>query len=118
MEYIRKKFNLRETEAKKSLKHVPSKIRWQAGDLLGQGSFGRVVKGFNLDSGETMAVKQVPLVGHSYSKEKIEALQQEIEVLSDLKHRNIVRYMGARQQKDTLNIFLEYVAGKQMRPEM
>jgi hypothetical protein len=29
-----------------------------------------------------------------------------------------VRYMGARQQKDTLNIFLEYVAGKQMRPEM
>ena len=34
-------------------------IRWQRGELIGCGAFGRVYMGMNLDSGELLAVKQV-----------------------------------------------------------
>ena len=94
-----------------SIKPVPTRIRWQSGEILGKGSFGCVVKGFNLQNGQTMAVKQVPLVGSDFSQEKIDALQQEIEVLSELKHKNIVRYLGSKKEKENLNIFLEFVPG-------
>eukprot|EP01017_Pseudomicrothorax_dubius_P050829 TRINITY_DN9681_c0_g1_i1.p1 TRINITY_DN9681_c0_g1~~TRINITY_DN9681_c0_g1_i1.p1 ORF type:complete len:498 (-),score=111.85 TRINITY_DN9681_c0_g1_i1:232-1725(-) len=79
--------------------------------MLGFGSFGRVVSGLNLNTGELMAVKQVVLKGFNVSTEKINALQIEIELLKQLKHKNIVRYIGSSQGKDVLNIFLEYVAG-------
>ena len=39
------------------------------------------------------------------------ALQLEIELLKELNHKNIVRYIGSSQTKETLNIFLEFVAG-------
>lgn len=38
---------------------VTGVIRWKPGDLLGIGSFGRVILGFNSDTGHYMAVKQV-----------------------------------------------------------
>lgn len=34
-------------------------IRWQRGEVLGQGAFGKVYMGMNLDTGELMAVKHV-----------------------------------------------------------
>jgi len=36
----------------------------------------------------------------------------EIELLRKFKHKNIVRYIGAKISKTTLNIFLEKVSGK------
>lgn len=35
----------------------------------------------------------------------------EIEVLSQLQHPNIVKYLGTNRSKNSFNIFLEYVAG-------
>ncbi len=43
--------------------------------------------------------------------QKVKAIKMEIELLSKLNHKNIVRYIGTQQQKDNLNIFLEYAAG-------
>lgn len=34
--------------------------RWQRGGVVGQGAFGSVYQGLNLDTGELMAVKQLP----------------------------------------------------------
>lgn len=41
----------------------------------------------------------------------MKALEQEIELLKTLNHRNIVKYLGTHKDKNKLNIFLEYVPG-------
>lgn len=77
------------------------------------GSFGRVMYGLNIDNGEVMAVKQVPIsdITEANSLEKIKALEMEIDILSQLRHKNIVKYIGFTQEVAYFNIFLEYVGG-------
>ena len=88
-------------------------LSWKPGKLLGQGSFGRVVFGLNKDTGEVMAVKQVPISDLKASNllSKLEALDVEIGLLRQLRHKNIVRYIGSEKDNEHHNIFLEYAAG-------
>ncbi|CAL0302288.1 unnamed protein product [Lupinus luteus] len=93
----------------------PTTIRWRKGELIGCGAFGHVYVGMNLDSGELLAVKQVLIAASSASKEKAQAhikeLEEEVKLLKDLSHPNIVRYLGTVREEDTLNILLEFVPG-------
>lgn len=82
---------------------------WIKGELIGRGSFGDVYLGFNVTTGEMLAVKQVTYMRNN--KEAIEALNKEIETMKDLNHVNIVQYLGCEQQKNIYSLFLEYVAG-------
>lgn len=89
-------------------------FKWQKGALIGSGSYGRVHLGLNLDTGELIAVKQVELSAEKLLPEQqaeIRALQSEIGILRNLKHENIVQYLGSSVENNTLNIFLEYVPG-------
>ncbi|KAM1525992.1 hypothetical protein ACFX10_010384 [Malus domestica] len=90
-------------------------IRWRKGELIGCGAFGRVYMGMNLDSGELLAVKQVLIAANGASKEKAQAhikeLEEEVKLLKNLSHPNIVRYLGTVREDDTLNILLEFVPG-------
>ncbi|KAA8545104.1 hypothetical protein F0562_019888 [Nyssa sinensis] len=90
-------------------------IRWRKGELIGCGAFGRVYMGMNLDSGELLAVKQVLIAANSASKEKTQAhireLEEEVKLLKNLSHPNIVRYLGTVREEETLNILLEFVPG-------
>ncbi|XP_076919496.1 mitogen-activated protein kinase kinase kinase NPK1-like [Bidens hawaiensis] len=92
-----------------------SQIRWRKGELIGCGAFGRVYMGMNLDSGELLAVKQVSVVVNSASKDKTQAhireLEEEVKLLKNLSHPNIVRYLGTGREESSLNIFLEFVPG-------
>ena len=72
--------------------HAP--IRWTAGQMIGQGAFGKVFHALNLDNGEFMAVKQILGGDDSQQKKSIDSLQREIELLRELNHDNIVRYLG------------------------
>ncbi|XP_044467441.1 mitogen-activated protein kinase kinase kinase ANP1-like isoform X2 [Mangifera indica] len=96
------------------LKMAPP-IRWRKGELIGCGAFGRVYMGMNLDSGELLAVKQVLIAANSASKEKTQAhikeLEEEVKLLKDLSHPNIVRYLGTVREEESLNILLEFVSG-------
>ncbi|KAH1091391.1 hypothetical protein J1N35_018648 [Gossypium stocksii] len=89
-------------------------IRWRKGELIGCGAFGRVYMGMNLDSGELLAVKQV-LIAANATKEKTQAhireLEEEVKLLQNLSHPNIVRYLGTAREDDSLNILLEFVPG-------
>lgn len=60
-----------------------------------------------------MAVKQVLLSEFRNANmiEKIQALEREIEILSKLQHKNIVRYLGTTRDDEYFDIFLEYEAG-------
>ncbi|TKY45222.1 Mitogen-activated protein kinase kinase kinase YODA [Spatholobus suberectus] len=86
--------------------------RWKKGKLLGRGTFGHVYVGFNKESGEMCAMKEVTLFSDdAKSKESAKQLMQEITLLSRLRHQNIVRYYGSETVGDKLYIYLEYVAG-------
>ncbi|EFJ36960.1 hypothetical protein SELMODRAFT_76216 [Selaginella moellendorffii] len=87
-----------------------SPIRWQKGNLLGVGSFGRVYKGFS-DSGTFCAMKEVLVVDDPKSIESVKQLMQEINMLSSLRHPNIVQYLGSEMLDDSLYIYLEFVSG-------
>ncbi|KVI11119.1 Protein kinase, ATP binding site-containing protein [Cynara cardunculus var. scolymus] len=93
---------------------VPT-IRWRKGELIGCGAFGHVYMGMNLDSGELLAVKQVSIAANGASKEKtqvhIRELEEEVKLLRNLSHPNIVRYLGTVREEETLNILLEFVPG-------
>lgn len=98
----------------------PAPIRCELGKLIGQGAFGKVFIGLNLDSGELMAVKQVErsiLSGdtkksNDVAKQKREdALRREIDFLKEMEHINIVRYLGSEITDTSFNVFLEYVSG-------
>ncbi|GMH17430.1 hypothetical protein Nepgr_019271 [Nepenthes gracilis] len=82
---------------------------WEKGELLGQGSFGKVYTAFSSE-GFFFAVKEVSLIEHgSQGRESIYMLEQEIELLSRFEHENIVRYLGTDKDKSKLYIFLELV---------
>ncbi|GIZ39029.1 hypothetical protein CKM354_000242100 [Cercospora kikuchii] len=92
-------------------------LKYLKGAMIGQGSFGTVFLALHAVTAELMAVKQVEMpskVGGTTDAKKnnmIEALKHEITLLKDLKHENIVRYLGSNSDETHLNIFLEYVAG-------
>ncbi|OWM79550.1 mitogen-activated protein kinase kinase kinase YODA [Punica granatum] len=86
--------------------------RWKKGKLLGRGTFGHVYVGFNSESGEMCAMKEVTLFSDdAKSKESAKQLIQEITLLSRLQHPNIVQYYGSETVDDKLYIYLEYVSG-------
>jgi mitogen-activated protein kinase kinase kinase len=92
--------------------------QWMKGALIGQGSFGCVYLALHAITGELLAVKQVetPSPGansqtDARKKSMIDALKREIGLLRDLRHPNIVQYLGCSSSTEYLNIFLEYVPG-------
>uniref|UniRef100_A0A6U4JPI5 Protein kinase domain-containing protein n=1 Tax=Hemiselmis andersenii TaxID=464988 RepID=A0A6U4JPI5_HEMAN len=92
--------------------------RWQRGNLIGSGSYGKVYLGMNLDSGELFVVKQVVFANGVVAQgcpnqEDVGQLEQEIALLSTLAHDNIVKYLGTERNNLTneLSIFLEHMPG-------
>jgi serine/threonine protein kinase len=71
--------------------------------------------GLNLDSGELIAVKQVCIAQNNVTKDRAQAhireLEEEVKLLQNLSHPNIVRYLGTAREEEALNIFLEFVPG-------
>ena len=70
------------------------------GELIGQGTYGKVYLALNATTGEMIAVKQVELPRTASDKNDtrqhtvVQALKMEGETLKDLDHPNIVQYLG------------------------
>ncbi|AES73243.1 putative mitogen-activated protein kinase kinase kinase STE-STE11 family [Medicago truncatula] len=86
------------------------KGHWQKGKLIGRGSFGSVYHATNLETGASCALKEVDLVPDDpKSTDCIKQLDQEIRILGQLHHPNIVEYYGSEVVGDRLCIYMEYV---------
>ncbi|XP_044511918.1 mitogen-activated protein kinase kinase kinase 5-like isoform X2 [Mangifera indica] len=86
------------------------KNQWQKGKLIGRGTFGSVYIATNRDTGALCAMKEVSIIPDDpKSAECIKQLEQEIRVLQQLKHPNIVQYYGSEVVDDHFYIYLEYI---------
>ncbi|TQS38598.1 hypothetical protein Golomagni_00892 [Golovinomyces magnicellulatus] len=79
---------------------------YHLGECLGKGAFGSVYKAFNWRTGEAVAVKQIRL--GDLPKSELRMIEAEIDLLKNLNHDNIVKYLGFVKSSDRLNIILEY----------
>ncbi|XP_054798590.1 mitogen-activated protein kinase kinase kinase 5-like isoform X2 [Prosopis cineraria] len=86
------------------------KGQWQKGKLIGRGTFGSVYHATNLETGASCAMKEVDLIlDDPNSSNCIKQLEQEIKILRQLQHPNIVQYYGSETVGDHLCIYMEYV---------
>ncbi|CAL0327584.1 unnamed protein product [Lupinus luteus] len=86
--------------------------KWKKGKLLGRGTFGHVYQGFHSETGQMCAIKEVRVVcDDQSSKECLKQLNQEINLLSQLSHPNIVQYYGSDLGEEALSVYLEFVSG-------
>ncbi|WOL03813.1 mitogen-activated protein kinase kinase kinase 1-like [Canna indica] len=82
---------------------------WMRGVLLGSGSYGMVYEAIS-DDGIFFAVKEVSLLDQgSNAQQCIQQLEQEIALLSQFEHENIVQYYGTDKEDSKLYIFLQLV---------
>eukprot|EP00281_Chroomonas_sp_CCMP1168_P029703 CAMPEP_0206251608 /NCGR_PEP_ID=MMETSP0047_2-20121206/22121_1 /ASSEMBLY_ACC=CAM_ASM_000192 /TAXON_ID=195065 /ORGANISM="Chroomonas mesostigmatica_cf, Strain CCMP1168" /LENGTH=327 /DNA_ID=CAMNT_0053677585 /DNA_START=33 /DNA_END=1013 /DNA_ORIENTATION=+ len=99
-------------EKQPSLQHESSSTgtrikNFKLGEVLGKGSAGTVYKSLNMDSGDVVAIKQVPL--RNIPRGDLDKIMHEINLLNHLDHSNIVKYVDNIKTKDHLNIVLEFV---------
>eukprot|EP00045_Choanoeca_perplexa_P009219 m.88042 g.88042 ORF g.88042 m.88042 type:complete len:569 (+) comp14805_c0_seq1:214-1920(+) len=111
---VREKFRTLSTKNTTASLMMPAPGRWKRGKLLGSGAFGQVFTAMNVDTGSELAVKQVDLhpEGGTGSSKEVLALQDEIQLLKDLRHERIVMYYGTERDARHLCIFMEYVPGR------
>ncbi|XAR64021.1 Non-specific serine/threonine protein kinase [Bertholletia excelsa] len=81
--------------------------KYMLGDEIGKGAYGRVYKGLDLENGDFVAIKQVSL--ENIAQEDLNIIMQEIDLLKNLNHKNIVKYLGSLKTKTHLHIILEFV---------
>ncbi|CAL9195610.1 unnamed protein product [Musa hybrid cultivar] len=79
---------------------------WMRGVLLGSGSYGKVYEGIS-DDGVFFAIKEVLLLDQGINAPL--QLEQEVALLSQFEHENIVQYYGTDKEESKLFIFLELV---------
>ena len=72
-----------------------------------------VYSALNLINGQVIAVKQVNYTNLDKKdrSQQVKALETEIQMLKQLKHPNIVKYLGTHRDKHRMYIFLEYCSG-------
>ena len=82
------------------------------GAQIGSGGFGVVFIGLNDQTGELLAIKNIPFDSTDKQiHQKLKELQKEIAVMKSLTHPNIVRYFQTAREGSSINIFMEYVPG-------
>ncbi|KFY31039.1 hypothetical protein V493_01451 [Pseudogymnoascus sp. VKM F-4281 (FW-2241)] len=79
---------------------------YRLGECLGKGAFGSVYKAFNWGTGEAVAVKQIRIA--DLPRSELRNIEAEIDLLKNLNHDNIVKYLGFVKSPECLNIILEY----------
>ena len=73
---------------------------------LGKGSYGIVYKVTKKNDKNSYVIKQIPLLG--LSEKQIDEVKLEAKILSSIKSKYVVKYYDSFQEKNKLNIVMEY----------
>ncbi len=79
-------------------------------EQIGEGSFGKVFKGRRKCSPETVAMKFIPK--HGKTEKDLKSLRQEIGILSNLSHPNIIKMIEYFETKTEFCVVTEYAHGE------
>ncbi|RFU77239.1 ste ste11 cdc15 kinase [Trichoderma arundinaceum] len=96
----------KERQRESSAMQDPGLKDYRLGECIGKGAFGSVYKAFNWGTGEAVAIKQIKLT--DVPKSELRMIESEIDLLKNLFHDNIVKYIGFVKTAECLNIILEY----------
>jgi hypothetical protein len=78
-------------------------FRWQLGLLIGEGQYGKVYSCVNLETGESMAMKEIPFKSNDINA--IKELADEINNVQGIVHENLVKFYGAELHRVSIIIF-------------
>uniref|UniRef100_A0A8C5FI57 Mitogen-activated protein kinase kinase kinase 4 n=1 Tax=Gadus morhua TaxID=8049 RepID=A0A8C5FI57_GADMO len=81
-------------------------FKWQRGNKIGEGQYGKVYTCINVDSGELMAMKEIRFQPNDHKT--IKETADELKIFEGLKHPNLVRYFGVELHREEMYIFMEY----------
>ncbi|XP_055648946.1 mitogen-activated protein kinase kinase kinase 1-like [Falco peregrinus] len=97
----------------KAKHHYREDAEWLKGQQIGLGAFSSCYQAQDVGTGTLMAIKQVTYVRNTSSEQEevVEALREEIRMMSHLNHPNIIRMLGATCEKSNYNLFIEWMAG-------
>ncbi len=98
---------LYENEIKNEITENPFENQYKQIELIGSGSFGKVVKCLELETNEKVAVKIIDV--SKYSTKYIEKLKSEMLILEQLRHPNIIEFRNFIETPDNLYYVMNYV---------
>lgn len=84
---------------------------YRRGNLIGQGSFGSVYEGLDEERGQIIAIKYIDKRKLTSLNISYKSIESEIEILSRLNHKNIVKYYNSNETDQHFKIFFEYCEG-------
>lgn len=84
--------------------------KYQIIEHIGEGSFGKVYKARRKNTGFTVAMKFI--AKHGKSEKDIKNLRQEIRILRNLNHENIILMFDAFETERDFCVVTEYAQGE------
>ena len=96
------------------LEDIPAIPGYRIESILGQGGMGRVYKGTDLRTGQTVAIKSM-IPAASVSFNNFRAFHREIEVTRQLIHPNVVQFLDVGKLKGSYYCVLEFVDGRDLK---
>ncbi|XP_023681627.1 NUAK family SNF1-like kinase 1 isoform X1 [Paramormyrops kingsleyae] len=93
---------------KHNLKH-----RYELLETLGKGTYGKVKKAIERRSGKTVAIKSIRKERITDELDRMH-IQREIEIISLLRHPNIIRIHEVFESKDKIVIVMEFARGGEL----
>jgi serine/threonine protein kinase len=83
--------------------------RYQFGDTVGKGAFGKVYRALNVDTGDFCAIKQIEK--GNISPQYLPGIMRECDLLKTLRHANVVTFVESQETENYLYYIMEYVEG-------
>jgi len=89
--------------------HIKARLvrfSWQRGVKIGQGTFGKVYTAINNETGDIMAMKEIPLQPNDHKT--LRSVAEELRIFESIHHPNIINHFGVEIHREEMLIFMEY----------
>ena len=94
------------TEDKVHIRARQVKFSWQRGVKIGQGNFGKVYTAINNETGDIMAMKEIPLQHNDHRT--LKSVAEELRIFESIHHPHLVKLFGVEIHREEMLIFMEY----------